>query len=116
MCLRTRVTCCAGTCDRPGRPEQLFRRENRAEVVADRLLELGVGAGAGITVRAPAGELGGVPETPPLHVVVADLDHPFRPQRDEREVLARIPPAGLAVPGGGRGPRALGRALGPAPL
>src|SRR6266851_10379982 len=73
------------------------------EVEADRLLELGVRAGARLAVRAPADELGGVPEPRALHVVVADLEHPLRAQRDERQVLVRVPPAGHGRP---RGPLA----------
>src|SRR5438876_6218565 len=67
--------------------------QDLGQVEADRLLQLGVGARARLAVRAPADELRGVPEPRALHVVVADLDHAFRPQRDEREVLAGIPPA-----------------------
>src|SRR5208282_656709 len=74
--------------------------QDLGEVVADRLLELRVGARARLTVRAPADELGGVPEARPLHVVVADLEHALRPQRDERQVLVRVPPAGHGRPRG----------------
>src|SRR5260370_34581202 len=73
------------------------RRRDLAEVEVHRLLALGVGARPGLAVRPPADELGGVPEPRPLHVVVPDLDHPLRPQRDERQVLLRVPPAGLGV-------------------
>src|SRR5215470_12925007 len=68
------------------------RPQDLVEVEADRLLQLGVGARARLAVRAPADELGGVPEPRALHVVVADLEHAFRPQRDERQVLVRVPP------------------------
>src|SRR5580700_4997534 len=74
--------------------------QDLGEVVTDRLLELRVGARARLTVRAPADELGGVPEARPLHVVVADLEHALRPQRDERQVLVRVPPAGHGRPRG----------------
>src|SRR5260370_31763797 len=72
--------------------------QDLVEVEADRLLELGVRAGARLAVRAPADELGGVPEPRALRVVVADLEHPLRAQRDEREVLVRAPPAGHRRP------------------
>src|SRR5260370_25008724 len=84
--------------------------QDLVEVEADRLLQLGVRAGARLAVRAPADELGGVPEPRALHVVVADLEHPLRAQRDEREVLVRVPPAGH-----GRPRRPLAR-LAPPPL
>src|SRR5260370_16566488 len=85
--------------------------QDLVEVEADRLLQLGVRAGARLAVRAPADELGGVPEPRALHVVVADLEHPLRAQRDEREVLVRVPPAGHGRP---RRPLA-GLVLGPVP-
>src|SRR5260370_22315308 len=68
--------------------------QDLVEVEADRLLELGVRTGARLAVRAPADELGGVPEPRALHVVVADLEHPLRAQRDAREVPVRVPRAG----------------------
>jgi len=55
-----------------------------AEVEADRLFKLLVGARLRVPVGPPADELGGVPEPPALHVVVAHLDYPLRAQRDER--------------------------------
>src|SRR6516165_2572826 len=67
--------------------------QDLGEVEADRLLQLGVGARARLAVRPPADELRGMPEPRALHVVVADLDHALRAQRDEREVLVGIPPA-----------------------
>src|SRR5580658_10347123 len=93
-----------GTARTPG-PQDL------AQVEADRLLQLGVGARARLPVRAPADELGGVPEPRPFHVVVPDLQHPLRAQRDERQVLVRVPPAGHGRP---RGPLA-GLVLPPVP-
>ena len=45
-----------------GRQSGRGRRQDLGEVVADRLLELVVGAGAGVAVGAPAVELGGVTE------------------------------------------------------
>src|SRR6204780_3737523 len=71
--------------------------QDLGQVVADRLLQLGVGARARIAVRAPADELGGVPEPHAFHVVVTDLEHAFGPQRDERQVLGRVPPAALGL-------------------
>src|SRR5580692_3955034 len=68
------------------------------EVEADRLLQLGVGARARLAVGPPADELRGVPEPRALHVVVADLHHALRAQRDERQVLGRVPPAGHGRP------------------
>src|SRR5829696_8566495 len=56
-------------------------RQNLGQVVADRLLQLVVGAGVGVAVGPPADELGGVAEPAPLQMVVADLDHPLGPQR-----------------------------------
>src|SRR6266700_7434888 len=85
--------------------------QDPGQVEADRLFQLGVGAGAQFPVRAPAVELRGVPEPRALHVVVADLDHPLRAERDEREILVRVPPAGHGRP---RGPLA-GLVLGPVP-
>src|SRR6476646_10624995 len=67
--------------------------QDLGEVEADRLLQLGVGARARLAVRPPPDELRGVPESQALHVVVADLDHALRAQRDERQVLVRVPPA-----------------------
>ena len=64
---------------------------------ADRLLQLAEAAGLRVAVRAPPDELGRVPEPGALHVVVADLDHPLGAQRDERQVLVRVPPAVLGV-------------------
>src|SRR6185437_7834992 len=69
--------------------------EEPGQVVADRLLELLEPARGRVAVRAPADELGRVPEPRALHVLVAHLDHPLGAQRDERQVLARVPPAGL---------------------
>src|SRR5208282_5535835 len=71
------------------------RRQDLGQVVAHRLLQLRISARARIAVRAPADELGGVPEARALHVVIADLDHALRAQRDERQVLGRVPPAAL---------------------
>src|SRR6266581_850146 len=85
--------------------------QDLGEVEADRLLQLGVGTRARLAVRPPPDELRGVPEPRALHVVVADLDHALRPQRDERQVLVRVPPAGH---GRLRGPLA-GLVLGPVP-
>src|SRR5260370_27174271 len=78
----------------------MMASQDLGEVEADRLLQLGVGARARLAVRAPADELGGVPEARALHVVVADLEHALRPQRDERQVLVRVPPAGHGRPRG----------------
>src|SRR5262245_6768324 len=69
-------------------------RQDVGEVEVDRLLELGVGTRAGLAVRTPADELGGVAEAAAFQVVVADLDDPLGPQRHERQRLARVPPAG----------------------
>src|ERR1017187_2102140 len=74
------------------------RSEDLGQVEADRLLQLGVGARPRLAVRPPADELGGMPEALVLHVVIADLDHAFRAQRDERQVLVRVPPAGHGRP------------------
>ena len=75
----------------------MMRRDDRVDITRaelealfdlgylDRLLELGVAARGGVAVRAPAHELRRVAEARALHVVVADLDHALRPQRDERE-------------------------------
>src|SRR5580704_16745370 len=67
--------------------------QDLGQVVADRLLELLVGTRAGLAVRPPPDELGGVPEPRAFHMVVADLEHPLGSQRDERQVLVRVPPA-----------------------
>src|SRR6266705_2642987 len=73
--------------------------EDVGEVELDRFVELFVGARAGVTVGAPADELGGVPEPGAFHVVVADLHDAFRAQRSEGQVLARGPPAGFCAAG-----------------
>ncbi len=65
--------------------------EDAGQVVADRLLELGVVARGRVAVVAPPLELGRVPEAPALHVVVAHLGHPLGAQRREGEVLALRP-------------------------
>src|SRR4029077_17969721 len=68
--------------------------QDLGQIKADRLLQLLVRARARLAVRPPPDELGGVPEPRALHVVVADLEHPLGAQRDERQVLVRVPPAG----------------------
>src|SRR5580658_6846993 len=83
--------------------------QDLGQVEADRLFELSVGTRPGLAVRAPAHELGGVPEPRSLHVVVADLEHALGAPRDERQVLVRVPPAGHGrlrspLPGLMRGP------------
>src|SRR5512132_3170522 len=83
----------AGGSGRPG-------RQDLGEVEADGLLQLVVGAGAGVPVGAPADELGGVAEPAALQMVIADLDHPLGPQRRERQLLARIPAAAVGAPPG----------------
>src|SRR5215204_3236027 len=83
--------------------------KNVRDVVSHRLVELSVAARGRLAVRAPAHELGDVPEPESLQVVVADLDHPLRPERDEGQLLVWIPPAALSA---ARGARFLGR---PAP-
>src|SRR4051812_5313410 len=62
------------------------------ELEGDRLFELLVGARARLAVGPPPCELGGVPEPRALHVVVTHLDHPFRSQRHEGQILAGVPP------------------------
>src|ERR1700730_4604853 len=83
--------------------------QDLGQVEADRLLQLLVGTRARLAVRPPPDELGGVPEPRAFHVVVADLEHPLGAQRDEGQVLARVPPAGHGrlrgpLPGGVRTP------------
>src|SRR5215472_16394569 len=85
--------------------------QDLGEVETHRLLQLGVRARARLAVRAPADELRGMPEPRALHVVVTDLDHALRAQRDERQVLVRVPPAEHGRP---RGPLG-GLLLGPVP-
>src|ERR1700761_9586281 len=77
--------------------------QDLGQVEADWLVELGVRARPGLTVRAPPDELGRMPEPGSLHVVVADLEHALGAQRGERQVLGRVPPAGHGRP---RGPLA----------
>src|SRR5215813_11850610 len=104
--LLTETSCPASSSTFFGSAMAVLRRlapQDLVEVEADRLLQLGVGARGRLTVRAPADELRGVPEPRALHVVVADLDHALGPQRDERQVLVRVPPAGHGRP---RGPLA----------
>src|ERR1700689_1260010 len=71
--------------------------EYLGQVEAHRLLKLGVGTRARLAVRAPADELRGVPEPRAFHVVIADLEYALGPQRYERQVLVRVPPAGLGL-------------------
>src|ERR1700755_873456 len=79
--------------------------QHLGEVEWSRWVELRVAARGGVTVEPPAHELRRVPEARALEVVVADLDHAFWRQRDEREGLLGGPAAG--------GPRC--GALGPLP-
>src|SRR3954470_19139533 len=58
-----------------------------------RAVELGVGARRGLAVGAPADELGRVAEAAALEVVVAYLDDALGAQRDEAQVLLRVPAA-----------------------
>src|SRR5215204_3004611 len=76
--------------------------KNVRDVVSHRLVELSVAARGRLAVRAPAHELGDVPEPESLQVVVADLDHPLRPERDEGQLLVWIPPAALSAACGAR--------------
>src|SRR5260370_22056144 len=85
-------------------------RGDAREVEADGLLELVKPAGPRITVGAPPDELGRVPEPGALHVVVAHLDDPLGPQRHERQVLTRVPPAVLRLA------RVADAGLGPGPV
>src|ERR1700722_11027751 len=83
--------------------------QDLGQVEADRLLQLLVRTRSRRAVRPPPDELGGVPEPRALHVVVAYLERPLGTQRDERQVLARVPPAGHGrlrgpLPGGVRRP------------
>src|SRR5207249_6136021 len=66
------------------------------EVVAHGLFELRIVAAPGSPVRAPAPELGGVPEPRALHVLVRDLTHQLGPERHPRQVLLGVPPAQAA--------------------
>src|SRR5215469_13372925 len=75
--------------------------QDLGQVKADRLLQLSVGTRPGLAVRPPPDPLGGVPEPRSFHVVVTDLEHALGTQRDERQVLIRVPPA---VHGRPRGP------------
>jgi hypothetical protein len=65
--------------------------EDVGEVVLHRLLQLLVRTGARITVGPPAEELGGVPESIALHVLVTDFDDQIGSQRDEGEVFLGVP-------------------------
>src|SRR5918999_3720315 len=88
--------------------------EHVVQVEARGLLELRVPAGGGVAVRAPAEEPGRMTEAATVQMLVAHLDHPLRPERHKREVLARVPAAALApAPAGHRlaghpAPRVLG--------
>src|ERR1700733_1025645 len=73
-------------------------RQNLGQVEAHRLLQLRVRARRWLTIRPPAHELGGMTEAHALHVVVADLDHALGAQRDKRQVLVGVPPAGHGCP------------------
>src|SRR5262245_28819711 len=66
-------------------------REDLREVVADDLLELVIGARLGGAIRAPALELRRVPQPRPLHVVVPNLHHEYRVNRDPGQVFLRVP-------------------------
>jgi hypothetical protein len=63
--------------------------EDARKFLGDGLVELGIGAGPGFTVGPPTDELGGVPESVTLEVVVADLGHPLDAERLAR-LLARL--------------------------
>ena len=80
-------------CSQPRRKPSAHPDRDLAEVVGHDLLQLLVAARLGVPVGAPPLEVRGVPEPPPLHVLVGDLDHPLGPQRREREVLALAPAA-----------------------
>src|SRR6187399_2305375 len=76
--------------------------EDSCELVGRGRLQLVVAAVCGRLVRPPAAERRPVTEPVALEVVVGDLDHPFRPQRLPREVLAAVPAArraGEPLPG-----------------
>jgi hypothetical protein len=72
--------------------------EDLGEIEADRLLELLERARARLAIGPPPDELRRVAEPIPLHVVVPDLDDPLGSERDEREVLLRVPAAALGAP------------------
>jgi len=65
------------------RRHSLAGGEDLSKVVLDRILQLLVGAGVWIPVRPPAEELGRMPESISLHVLVPDLDYQLRPERNE---------------------------------
>src|SRR5580704_9856896 len=74
------------------------RREQLREVEVHRLFKLPEAARARVAVIAPPNPLGCVPEPGPFHVLVPDLDDPLGPQRHERQILLRVPPAALGRP------------------
>ena len=91
----------------PGEAQRLDERRSLGA------LELVHGAVAGILVRAPALEAGGVTEAVAGQLVVAHLDHQDRPDGDEVQVLVAAPATGragvasvLAEAGGGGDRRA----------
>ena len=81
---------------------QSLAAEHVGQIVGDGLVELVVATALGVAVGAPPAELRGVPEAPPFHVVVGDLDHEVGSQRGEAEVLA-LAPAALSARARGRG-------------
>src|SRR5258705_7895596 len=82
----------------PGDPDDSWLSSQYVgEVKADRLLKLTETARRSVAVGAPADELRWVPEPGPLHVAVPDLDDALGAQRDERDVLARLPAAAFAL-------------------
>src|SRR5262249_22011075 len=84
--------------------------QHLGQVVAHGLLQLIVRAAAGVAVGPPALEVGGVPESRALHVLVRDLADQVRPDRHPRQVLLGVPAAE------GAGHAAVHVRLGPRPL
>src|SRR6266540_1401034 len=98
---------------RPHRVRRLGERlvaggHRPSQVEGHRALDLLVVAGGRVAVGAPALEMGGMPETPALHVVVGDLADQLGAERLPGEVLATAPagqPAGDAFGAHGAHPR-----------
>src|ERR1051326_4119947 len=77
----------------PGAVRREAGAEDFPQVEVHWLLELIEGTRLRRPVRAPADELGGVPQPRAFHVVIADLQHALGAQRCERQVLSHVPPA-----------------------
>src|SRR5579884_2644872 len=90
---RPRTLPCAVSTMGSTMPATLQGAEHSRQLSRHRRLQLGIGAGRRLAVRAPALEGGGVAEAVPLHVVVGDLADQVGPHRLPRQVAPGVPAA-----------------------